>query len=489
MSTRSLTTRLSLLFAVSTAAVLFVLGTTLDLAVQHHFQEMDRLDLDGKLALIRQMLGSLPGDQPQDELQARLEAALVGHPGLVVEVRDADGKRLFVRGELPAGADAEHSPVPLDASVRRWWEWNDDDRPLRGLSAPLQDLETGAPTGTVLIAMEISHHHAFMMSFRHILALSILLASIAAAVLGWAVTRAGLRPLQRITALASGLDTERLDARLPEAGVPAEIQALVEAFNSMLARLEAGFRRLSEFSADVAHELRTPIANLTLQTQVALGSTRDADAYREILYSSLEEYERLARMINDMLYLAQADDGRLRPAAEPVELAEQVHTLFDFFDPWAEEQGVTLVQDGQATANGDAAMLRRALSNLVSNAIRHTAQGGQVRVRLFSDARWAYVRVENPGPIVPAAQLERLFDRFYRGAPQRSNAESGSGLGLAIVKAIVAAHGGEVSATSGAFGMRFEVALPAAPVPRTARHRGTSQPTSASKKPARITDS
>jgi two-component system heavy metal sensor histidine kinase CusS len=235
--------------------------------------------------------------------------------------------------------------------------------------------------------------------------------------------------------------------------------------------LEASFRRLSEFSADVAHELRTPIANLTLQTQVALGSTRDAGAYREILYSSLEEYERLARMINDMLYLAQADDGRLRPVAEPVELDEQVHTLFDFFDAWAEEQGVTLVQEGQATASGDAAMLRRALSNLLSNAIRHTGQGGQVRVRLFSDAKWAYVRVENPAPIVPAAQLERLFDRFYRDAPQRSNPASGSGLGLAIVKAIVTAHGGEVSATSGSFGMRVELALPAAPLPRAVRRQ------------------
>ena len=468
MSTRSLTTRLSLLFAVSTAAVLFVLGTTLDYAVQHHFREMDRHDLDGKLALIRQMLDSVQKSQSEDGLEAQLEAALVGHPGLVVEVRDASGKWLFSRGELPGGTDARGSTLPLNTPVKRWWDWDDGDRALRGLSAPLQDPDTGAPAGAIVVAVETSHHQTFMAGFRRILALSILMATMAAAVLGWAVTRSGLRPLRRITALASGLNTERLDARLPETGVPAEIQDLVEAFNVMLARLEGSFRRLSEFSADVAHELRTPIANLTLQTQVALGGTRDADAYREILYSSLEEYERLARMINDMLYLAQADDGRLRPAVEPVELGKQAHTLFDFFDAWAEERGVTLVRDGQATAYGDAAMLRRALSNLLSNAIRHSEPGGQVRVRLFSDAKWAYVRVENPGPIVPAAQLERLFDRFYRGAPQRRKATSGSGLGLAIVKAIVTAHGGKVSATSGSFGMRFELALPAAPFPRTA---------------------
>lgn len=460
MSTRSLTARLSLLFALSTATVLFLLGATLDHAVVRHFQDMDRHDLAGKLALIRQMLGTDPGAAAAGELGPRLDAALVGHPELVVQVRGPDGKLLFARGEVPSDTGAP-APGFRDNAPPRWWlEWQLGQRPFRGLSAPLWGPRAATSAGTVLIGKDISHHRDFMASFRRTLALSMIAAAAAAAVLGWAATRAGLQPLRRITALASGLDTERLDARLPQTGVPAEIQALVDAFNSMLARLEASFRRLSEFAADVAHELRTPIANLTLQTQVALGTSRDADAYREILYSSLEEYERLGRMINDMLYLAEAEDGRLRPAAEAVDLGEQVRDLFDYFDAWAEEEDVTLALEGEARACGDPLMLRRALSNLLSNAIRHTHRGGQVRVRLWADAHRAHVSVENPGQALPRERLERLFDRFHRGETERNSGVPGSGLGLAIVKAIVIAHGGEVTVTADARGPRFGIALP-----------------------------
>jgi two-component system heavy metal sensor histidine kinase CusS len=478
VSTRSLTARLSLLFALSTATVLFVLGTTLDHAVVRHFRDMDRHDLEGKLALVRRMVAATPGAAATEGLRARLQAALVGHPELVVEIRDRDGELLFARGELPVGASAPGITVPFAAPAHRWWESHGSGPPLRGLSAPLQAGEAGDQSGSVLIAKDIGHHGAFMNVFRRILAFSILAAAAAAALLGWAATRAGLRPLQRVTALAVNLNTERLDARLPQSGVPAEVQALVDAFNSMLTRLEDSFRRLSEFSADAAHELRTPIANLTLQTQVALGTTRGADAYREILYSSLEEYERLGRMINDMLYLAQADDGRLRPSAELVELGEQVRTLFDYFDAWAEEEGITLSLDGAASVCGDGLMLRRALSNLLSNAIRHTARGGQVRVRLRADANWTRVSVENPGPRLPAERVERLFDRFYRGEPERNSGASGSGLGLAIVKAIVTAHGGKVSVMSDARVTRFDIVLPAADRSRDANSR----------RPSRLTD-
>jgi two-component system, OmpR family, heavy metal sensor histidine kinase CusS len=461
MSARSLTARLSLLFALSTATVLFMLGTALDQAVKRHFRDMDRHALSGKLALVREMTAAAPGATPAGELSARLDAALVGHPGLIVQVRTGDGALLFARGELPTGVAAPGAPAAAATPDKRWWEWHGAGGPLRGLSAPLRRPTANEPPGSVLIALDISHHRAFMDVFRRILAVSILVAAAAAAILGWAATRAGLRPLRRITALASALDTERLGARLPTTGVPAEIQALVEAFNSMLERLQDSFTRLSEFAADVAHELRTPIANLTLQTQVALGTRRDAAAYREVLYSSLEEYERLGRMITDMLFLAEAQHGHLRPRAESLELAEQVRALFDYFDAWAEDKHVALVLDGNVRVRGDPLMLRRALSNLMSNAIRHTDAGREVHVRLSAHAGRARVSVQNPGPTLPAERLRHLFDRYYRGTEPNS-AGAGSGLGLAIVKAIVTAHGGEVRVRSAADATCFEMLLPLA---------------------------
>jgi two-component system heavy metal sensor histidine kinase CusS len=235
-----------------------------------------------------------------------------------------------------------------------------------------------------------------------------------------------------------------------------------QALNSLLGRLEDNFRRLFEFSADVAHALRTPIANLTLQAQIALNEHRDADAYREALYASLDGYERLTRLINDMLYLARADRGLLRPARERVDLEAEIDALFEFFDAWAEERGITLVRDGQAAALGDAAMLRRACANLIANAIRHAADGALVRVRVRQHDGQAAIAVENPGPPIPPSQRARLFERIYRADParQRDPGEAGAGLGLAIVKAIVELHGGTVGAECDGGAVRFVIRLP-----------------------------
>lgn len=462
MSPRSLTARLGLLFALSTGTVLFALGTTLEHAVDRHFRDMDRHDLTGKLALVREMVATTPDPAADGNLSGRLEAALIGHPGITLKIRSADGRLLFTRGELPAGTDSSGSSTSATSTARRWLQWQQGDRPFRGLRAPLRAGTAQTESGSVLLGLDISHHQAFMDVFRRILALTILAAASTAALLGWAVTRAGLRPLRRITALAADLNTERLDARLPETGVPTEIQALVDAFNSMLGRLDYSFRRLSEFSADVAHELRTPIANLTLQAQIALGEHRDGETYREVLYASLDEYERLNRLVNDMLYLARADRGLLRPSREPVDLAAEIGALFDFFDAWAEDQGVTLVLDGQAATVGDAAMLRRACANLIANAIRYAHNGARVRVRLWQQDGHAGIAVENPGPAIPPSQRARLFERFYRtdSARQRDPGEAGAGLGLAIVKAIIELHGGSIRAECRDGLVRFVIRLP-----------------------------
>ncbi|HSQ06975.1 MAG TPA: heavy metal sensor histidine kinase, partial [Chromatiaceae bacterium] len=250
------------------------------------------------------------------------------------------------------------------------------------------------------------------------LTLAISLAALAAAALGWVATRTGLAPLRRVTALAASLDANRLDARLPESRIPLEIQSLVVAFNAMLARLEDSFRRLREFSADIAHELRTPIGNLMVQTQVALSEARDLDQYREVLYSSLEEYERMGQMVGDMLFLAQADNGQLRPSTAPLDLTAEIQTLFDYLDAWSEDRGVALRLTGAAApVTGDRLMLRRAFSNLLTNAIRHTPRGAEVLVRLEGSAEGTRVQVANPGDPIPEEHLPRLFDRFYRPDP------------------------------------------------------------------------
>jgi two-component system heavy metal sensor histidine kinase CusS len=300
-----------------------------------------------------------------------------------------------------------------------------------------------------------------MSGFYQILWLAIAAGILSIGLLGWIAARRGLVPIRDMTRVAQSVTASRLHDRLPAESLPLELVDLAKAFNGMLARLEDSFRRLSEFSSDLAHELRTPIASLMTQTQVALSRTRSAEEYREVLYSNSEEYERLARMIADMLFLAKADHGLIVPRSEPIALADEVRELFEFYDALAEDHGVELALAGQGEVHGDRLMIRRALSNLLSNAINHTPRGGVINVRIQVEGDGAVrVSVENAGRGIAPEHLARLFDRFYRVDPSRQRSTDGAGLGLAITKSIVAAHLGTVHASSSGGLTRFDLLFP-----------------------------
>jgi two-component system heavy metal sensor histidine kinase CusS len=229
----------------------------------------------------------------------------------------------------------------------------------------------------------------------------------------------------------------------------------------MLGRLDDSFQRLSAFSADIAHELRTPLSNLLTHTQVTLTRPRPIEDYREALHSNLEELQWMAQLVNDMLYLAKADHGLLTPKREALELAEEVDLLLEYFALLAEDARVTLTREGSARLEGDRSMLRRALSNLLDNALRFTPAEGEVRVRIVEQAKGLNLTVENSGDGIDGALLPRLFDRFYRADPARQEGSSEhAGLGLAITQSIVRAHGGQIRCESGNGWTRFVIELP-----------------------------
>nr|MCU0842758.1 HAMP domain-containing protein [Thiobacillaceae bacterium] len=289
MSSLSLTARVSLLFAAGAVAVLLGLGWVVERSVENHFREMDQHEVEGKLSLLRALFAKAGADDARAGLERQLRDALVGHHHLSVAVRGPDGVEWFRYGEADFPAD-----IPMAGPKPGWTAWSAGRGEYRGLLARLRDGAGGEHD--VAIALDISHHRDFLDGFRATLALTTALAALMTALLGWAATRAGLAPLRRMTRLAGGLSASSLEARLPEGGLPAEIATLTRAFNAMLGRLEEAFRRLSEYSSDIAHELRTPLSNLMTQTEVALTRARSAEEYREVLASNLEEYERLARM-------------------------------------------------------------------------------------------------------------------------------------------------------------------------------------------------
>jgi two-component system heavy metal sensor histidine kinase CusS len=306
-------------------------------------------------------------------------------------------------------------------------------------------------------------HLEFLRSFRRALWLIMTLAGAITLLAAWYGIHQAHAPLRRLSDRMGDIQADRLHVRFDPASVPSELQGLVISFNHMIGRLEDSFTRLSHFSADIAHELRTPLTNLITQTQVGLGKARASEEYRELLYSNLEEQERLAKMVNDMLWLAKSDHGLLKPLQTPLDLAREVHALFDFFEALAEEKRISLTLEGQApTILGDRAMLRQAISNLLSNAIRYTPSGQTVLVRLvrLSDRRVS-LSVLNPGPEIPSEHLPNIFDRFYRADPSRTRQSEGAGLGLAIVRSIVEVHGGQAEAASSPTRTTFTLYFPA----------------------------
>ncbi|GAB4175383.1 MAG: heavy metal sensor histidine kinase [Rhodocyclaceae bacterium] len=465
---RSITFRLTALFAIGSTAVLLALGLMIGEAVERHFVEQDVAAIGGRLKTVAHLLSRVRSPADLDALLPYLDDTLTaahrelggsGAFAIAILAGEGGGRTMLVTRGVEFPAILLDRSMAVDAPV----VWRQDGRPWRGISARLPTGIEGWPSALVAMAIDITHHEHFMAAFRRTLWSFVAFAAALTGLFGWAAVRRGLAPLSAIRREAEAVTASRLHHRLRTDAVPVELTELAATLNGMLARLEDSFRRLSEFSGDIAHELRTPVANLMTETQVVLAKARSADEYREVLAANAEEYERLSRMISDMLFLAQADHGLIVPSREPVELDAQVRELFDFYDALAEDKGVRLILAGQARVTGDRLMLRRALSNLLANAIRHTPAGGEIRVRLDAAAGGAVtVAVENTGEPIAPEHLPRLFDRFYRADPSRHHGSDGAGLGLAITRSIVRAHGGEITVASGPDGTCFEIRLPGA---------------------------
>jgi two-component system heavy metal sensor histidine kinase CusS len=261
------------------------------------------------------------------------------------------------------------------------------------------------------------------------------------------LARRGLRPLREVADHARRITVSHLHERVSSERWPAELTLLATAFDQMLERLEQSFQRLSQFSADLAHELRTPINNLMGEAEVTLTRSRSADDYRQVIESSLEEFSRMSRMIDSLLFLARADhsDAPLRPVLLDVRV--EIEALRDFYEALADEWQVEISCQGQGQLRADAILFRRVVSNLLSNALNHTPHGGHVLLGVEQTPSGLELRVVDDGCGIAREHLPRLFERFYRVDNALSRAQ-GTGLGLALVKSIIELHQGSVTLES-----------------------------------------
>ncbi len=454
----SLAVRLTLLFGIAAAIVFPAFGLVIIQSTENHFEAQDLDELRIISNTVQAVLTAGGEGAQLSDLDQRFNDILVGHHDASLLVSATNGRVVYASQTPDLTEVAQTGRMRPDHSDVQ--QWTDEEHSYRALTQSVRLNTSGrSDSYTVVVAIPIDHHLRFLERFRESLLLTVAGSVVFMGFMGWLAVHWGHAPLHDMVARIRRISTSELGARLDSQAVPGELSELAIAFNELLQRLDEAFHRLVDFNADIAHELRTPIANLTTQTQVALSRARTVDEYRELLYSNLEEYERVAQMVSDMLFLAQADQSQQISVAD-VDLTIEIHALFEYFEGWADENGVTLTLTGIATVSGNRLMLQRALGNLIANAIRHAEKDTTVRVKLStSQDGETRIAIENTGPVIPTEHIPKIFDRFYRIDPSRRRGDDGVGLGLAIVASIIKLHKGTIDVASGGKLTRFTVIL------------------------------
>ena len=296
------------------------------------------------------------------------------------------------------------------------------------------------------VAQDRSGDEGFMKEFGVLLVVVLAIGILASTIIALIVTKKALRPITEMTQSLMRIGPKRLHERIPPEGWPRELRPLAVAFDEMLDRLEDSFTRLSQFSADLAHELRTPIANIRGEGEVSLTRARTEEEYREVIESSVGECERLSAIVDNLLFLARAEAAEGHIQQTLFDGRASVEKIAAFYEPLAEEHHVAITCVGEGEIYADPMLFGRAVSNLVENALHFTAAGGTILISIAIHISQAEIAVKDTGSGIAAQHLPRIFDRFYRADSSRSS--QGLGLGLALVKSITDLHGGSATVES-----------------------------------------
>ncbi|MDQ1763305.1 heavy metal sensor histidine kinase [Achromobacter aegrifaciens] len=448
----SMEIRLTLLLGIIALVVSSIAGYTLFWALKREVQRQEITEVAGKLELINHLIGMQTTLAQMQDLRGALDNIMVGHGNLKTWITLADGSVFY--GEAP----------PVDVrplSGREIRLHSQDGWNMRGLRVPLEG--TLLPGAELTVAVNLRPGTQFLYAFAT--ALVLICATWVGATLvlsAWAVRRS-LSPIRRLSQQAARIQPDNLAVRLPEQGIDRELREFTHTFNGMLGRVQTAYQQMEGFNADVAHELRTPLATLISGAEVILSSPRSEQELREVLESNLEELEGLKALVNDMLFLARADGGEPAGDLQAVDVRREVARVAEYYEAALDEAGVSMTAHGAAILMANPRLLRRAIANLLSNAIRATPRGRGIDLYCITRQEEIEIRVRNPGAPIAAEALPRIFDRFYRGDDARSRRADGHGLGLAIVRAIARMHGGNAFARCGGQGTEVGFTLSRTP--------------------------
>ena len=460
MRSLSLAAKLSGAFTLITLLTFYLVGNQLYNSLSRQLLG----NLSERVVVKAQRLRSLVAEEESSAaLRSRVshfQGLLAANDVFVVQIRSGDGRVLidFNPSALPvaAGSVIPDGQPARDSDLREWPSASGSL--VRGIAVQAH-LHNGEAV-TIIVGRSLDDVLHPLDQFRKKLVRAIILGALLAMALSYLLVSGTLRPLHRITRQASRITMERLSTRLELSDASPELQALSASLNGMLARLERRFQLLSTYTENLAHDLRTPLNNLRGQTEVTLSRARSAEEYQTLLASNLEEYERLGRMIENILFLARAENPQLALKPAMLDLSEQLQLVAEYFEGLAHDGGATLQVHASGTVMADAQLLRRAVSNLLSNSLRYTPPGGVIELASARRDGGVVVSVTNPGPGIAPEHLDKIFERFYRVDQARSNSSESTGLGLAIVRSIMDLHYGHCSAESAGGVTRISLYFP-----------------------------
>jgi len=442
-SSTAITTRLVAFYLVSTLLILFCTNWFQFKALSVDLDYEDNDFLVERIATLRSIIARHP-DALKDQIPTNEENQ---HTRYLVRVQNAEGQTLLQSPGM-SGLPVELFPpaVTTTEKVGHGSKHRGADNKSYLLNSAWAEGRGDSHHRLVQVALDISEEDALMSKYLLKMVKSIVIGLLLAAGLAIFITRKGLKPLQDMAATVAQITETDLHQRIRSGSWPKELDQLTVALDAMLGRLEESFARLSEFSANLAHELRTPLNNLRGEAEVALSRARSNDEYRRIIESSIEEYERLTRMVGDILFLARPDQGHV---PQMIDARAEIETLAEYYRNLADEQQITISIQGNGSVSVDPRLFQRAVGNIISNALHYTLNGGQISVKIHPCQDGALeIAVADDGIGVAPAELPLIFDRFYRSPQARQRYNQGSGLGLAIVRSIMALHGGTVSISS-----------------------------------------
>ncbi|EPM67407.1 heavy metal sensor histidine kinase [Pseudomonas syringae pv. theae ICMP 3923] len=447
MTPTRLSTRLGLTVTALIACLVLVMEMLAYMAISRQLDVRAEDSLNEKFAQIEHSMSEgFLAIEDIVQYPHTLRDQIVGHDSYSLTVLDSSKPRQQLM--MVGNEEGRNLPIPEDDHIPQGFQ---ELESVHGHKILMGYREIRLKTGQdILVRLSMDREsdstllHAYLKSTFFILPLILLLVGFGV----WWVVRRALRPLRafrKVTALISARD---LSHRMKMKGLPDELRDLAHAVNFMLHRLDGDVQQLAQFSDDLAHELRSPMNNLMGKAQVTLSRPRPSEEYKQALESCTEELERMSRMISQMLFLASVSQPAAPLPLEVIDLGEEAEKVAELFSSSAEDRDITLQVHGAAKVSGDKLMIQRAISNLLSNAIRHGLAGSVITITLDTHEDEVGLAVRNAGDGIDADHLPRLFDRFYRVHVSRARQQGGTGLGLAIVRSIMSLHEGQVTVQS-----------------------------------------